>query len=678
VFGWMEVPFMVNGVLDYRGTYDWDTHKGGFLHTPSFLYFCSQTVNNCNYNNIPQSDPCPAENSSCWWDAPVQWVSDGCATSCVTDTPWNAPNNHIYYDTPGLPEPVDPPLSATCVPGPNTPVTNSTGSLLPGTVLVDDEMIPSQNPGRRTPNLMGCPASNPTLVPPASAHASFSLLGPNDVAIDAAASPGQLSAVDLHQLGGGIGGQMFFTHTGGDLTTEARGRWQATLPANTATGTAYQVYAFVPDIGASTGHATYEINPGGGYASAGEENNTTTDPAGDYILARTINQGNYTNQWVSLGYYLCGGSAGATGTGPSSCTMTVTARSATPSSDSTQGSDIAFNAVAFVPAPTGGYVALGDSYSSGEGVFTGYDDGTDVTNNAPGDSGDNGNLCHVSSLAWPRLLAAAKKWPLVDLACSGSNLGDVLGSAPGGQYWADESTTGVDWVGAVTKFLNNGSVSTTYQSGWSSSAANYDAAGSAYFGEPTSQLDLVRALHPKVVTLTVGGNDAGFADIIETCIFQQPCASWFANPSGPDKVDERIMSLKPLLADAYNDVKAAAGTSNVYVVTYPSPIAYDSGQSGGSSDCTYMINSDRQWLMAKQPELNNTIIAAAKQAGIHYIDLGSLFAGHDACSGTPYANAPDLPVPISCNTTSCIDNWFHPNKFGFQAMEQAVAAKITF
>ncbi|HEV2375059.1 MAG TPA: GDSL-type esterase/lipase family protein, partial [Streptosporangiaceae bacterium] len=260
------------------------------------------------------------------------------------------------------------------------------------------------------------------------------------------------------------------------------------------------------------------------------------------------------------------------------------------------------------------------------------------------------------------------------------NLGDLLGLAPGGEYWLDQRTSSVWPFGQTTKILNDGSLSTSNQAGWYDSLSNPDAAGSAYFGEPTSQIDLLRALHPRVVTLTIGGNDLGFADIIETCIFE-PCRQWFANPAGPDQIDTRLASLAPLLEQAFADVRAAAGTSNVYAVTYPSPVAYDPGQPSESTDCTMIYNSDRQWLNAKLPELTNTIITAAKQAGIKYIDISTLFSGHAACTQNSYVIKPAAlfpPTPWDCYTVPCSDNWFHPDTSGYQAMEQAIAAKITF
>jgi lysophospholipase L1-like esterase len=681
VFGWMEVPLIgADGLLDYRGTYDWPSGPGGFLDTPGPDQFCGKAVNTCQPGLIGTgSDPCPAEDGTCYWDAPASWAN--CATSCVTDTVTDAPNGHTYYTTPGDPEPTASPVSTPC----------DTSALNPGAgaIVVDDETLDAtKNPAGLSPNLQGCPLVPTGLIPPASAHASFEIQ--DSSLTDVLANPASLAAIDVHQLGGGLGGHLFFTHTGppGQTSSESRGVWSATLPADPANGTVYEIKAFIPDIAAGSSHATYEISTSydtfaNKYRSApfqGQEDNSLYDDQGRSILARTINQGAYADQWVSLGYYLCWPDS-KLATGPNSCTMHVTLRSLTPAGDPTQGADIAFDAMAFVPVPTGGYVALGDSISSGEGAFypspsnsgvpDGYDDGTDVAANAPGELNDNGDLCHRSPMSWTSLLATAKGLPTVNLACSGSNLGDLAGIS----YSLDQTTTDYSVFGFhfyALNINNNGQVLNS-PNGPTRDIPNNEHGGSAYFGEPTYQLELLRALHPKLVTVTVGGNDVGFVDILESCIARAPCKPSFQNPSGPDKISVRIASLQPLLASAYALIKAAAGTGNVYAVTYPTMIEAD----GSQNDCTFIQPGDRAWLASKVPVMAAAVRNAATQAGIKYIDISTLFNGHGPCSSNlPYVNPPDLPAPL-CISTACVDTWFHPNKFGYQAIEAAVVGKIS-
>jgi hypothetical protein len=636
VFGWMEVPLAPGGVLDYRGTYDWDSQVGGFLSTPPPDQFCGDGVNACTPDLVgTKTDPCPSEDGQCYWNAPASWAT--CPQACVTDTVADAPNGHTYHTTPGDPEPVLATASASC----SLAATNPGA----GAIVVGDETgaTPADNPQQRTPNLMGCPQTGSGLIPPASVNASFEI---QDAQGDnALTNPASFGALDIHQLGGGLGGHLYFTHTGpgGTEPYEAKGVWQATLPADPARGTVYRVEAFVPDIAAATAHATYQVynTAVAGYRAADPE-------------MHTINQGDYTNQWADIGYYLCGGNSGE-----SSCSMLVTARSTTPSDDPNQGADIAFNAVAFVPVPTGGYMAIGDSYSSGEGLLGGWDEGTDIQHNGP--DGDNGNYCHRAAGAYPRLYAAAANVPVIQLACSGTDTCD-LANVPDSvmrQSCSDQS--------------------------------NPSAAGSGFYAEPTAQIDLLRALAPRRVTLTIGGNDIGFAQIVQTCltiaILQSPLAclnSFGGNPGGHDVVDQRIADLQqPMVATLTAVIRAVGDPSKVVLLTYPSPINTDV-----HTLCLDLTQPDRVWLRPKVNTLDNMLVKAAGLASlavdpsgarkITVVDERHVLDGHEVCSSFPYVTGPDR-VEIATHLGQfdpVEDNYYHPNIVGYAHMASFLASVV--
>lgn len=701
VFGWMDVPQLdAQGNQEYNGTFDWANATGHFLYPAPDTTFCSLTYNSCDpsvigtTSNGSQVDPCPDEDSACWWDQPVTWAN--CTTNCVTDTPTNTPSGQTDYPGAGAAEPPAAPLSSTCAPGAGTPVTTSSGSLLPGTVLVDDEMLSDQNQAGNTPNLMGCSGDNTVLIPPASAHASFALEDVDGQPIDGDATPSDVAAIDLHQLGAGLGGHLFFTHTipASQSAQEVQGVWSATLPASTTTGTVYQIYAFVPDIAAGAGYAPYQISTGGasgsgtGYGAPGNRHAS---------LYRVIDQASYTNQWVSLGYYLCGGIdtlvSPVPKSGPANCTMNVTLSNVTPNSDSTQGSDIAYDAVAFVPAPLGRNVIIGDSYSSGEGLQGGFDDGTDVSASVPRVADNNGDLCHRAPGAYGRL------WDpnAIQLACSGSNMWDVAGVL----YYQN--------LGSHAIPANNGSVyysppsgSTISNepsgSGWTANGPapnsdnwNFDYAGSDYYGEPTFQTELLRALKPKRVILTLGGDDAMFADVILNCTnlpstLTSPCQNQYAIAgSSTDKLDNRITSLaKPLQAAFRNIASAAGGASKVVVLTYPNIFAPSPGVQGNVPDCSYVGTSDEKWLVGKTQKLDNTITSAASAAGIpsgNIVNEYDAFLGYELCATSTTGDISDVTEPSAAAIASgagpsVVDNYFHPNADGYIALEQKLAAQI--
>ncbi len=708
VFGWMEVPLVgPDGYLAYRGTYDWDSGKGGFLSLPTPLTFCSATVNSCDLNQlIAGKDPCPAESvgtgSACWWNQPVSWVD--CTKSCTTDTVTNAPNGHVYHTTPGEAEPTATPVSVPCDATTYSPGANA--------VIVDDEDVGApQNAGGRFPNLQGC--LNSTRLSPAGQpqpHASPGFRIVDTSSADVLTDPSSAAAIDVHQLGGGLGGHLFFTHTGpAGQAIEAVALWSATLTADPTYGTVYEAKVFVPDIAATTTRATYEVS----------------DSSDNSTLERTINQNIHSNQWVSLGYYLCGGPSQPTNA--SSCSLDVRLRTNTPNDDPDQGADIAMDAVAFVPVPPGAYVALGDSYSSGEGAAgthgtdATYDESTDLPESIDG----HGNLCHRSAASWPRVLAAAKGLRIIDLACSGSNTGDITLGTPDSNYTFDERQSDAYFLGVVdtgkaeTQFLGDGrlrpldapaptvaptptptpvptpvppgsttTTTTTTTTGPTTTDCgagpppyclipNPDYAGSTYYGE-SQQLDLLRALRPSLVTLSIGGNDIGFVDVLTSCYLRAKLEGGsglckdndFTNSFG-DLVANRIQSVEPVLENTYRQIIAAVGSATtVYVVDYPAPVV-------AGTTCSGLNDEDLTWLAPKVAEIDNVIALAARNTGVHLVDVRTAFNGHDMCAGTPYATAPDLNL-LTDNTLSqsVMDNWFHPNKAGYQAIAQTVAAQI--
>jgi hypothetical protein len=124
--------------------------------------------------------------------------------------------------------------------------------------------------------------------------------------------------IDTHQLGGGFNGHFWFAHTrtaalwGGKL--QVTGTWQLTNPYDGL----MRVYIALPDHGAQTPSARYIVRTARG------------------DRAVVVNQSGNTNRWVSLGIF------------PFNDTPRVTLSTVTPDGDGT--SDIAYDAVAFVPA----------------------------------------------------------------------------------------------------------------------------------------------------------------------------------------------------------------------------------------------------------------------------------------------------------------------------------------
>lgn len=152
-------------------------------------------------------------------------------------------------------------------------------------------------------------------------------------------------------------------------------------------------------------------------------------------------------------------------------------------------------------------VALGDSFSSGEGAPKFEQDANGRT-----------HRCHRSSKAWPALLAERKDASFVSFACSGARTTDVVGNKPQGLP---------SQIGRL------------------------------------AELDSV-----DLVTLTVGGNDLGFKGVLINCgtAFTR-CDRRYGE--GPRDLSEAIGDLEPKLRSVYRRVRDAAPGADLLVLGYP-------------------------------------------------------------------------------------------------------------
>ena len=75
-----------------------------------------------------------------------------------------------------------------------------------------------------------------------------------------------------------------------------------------------------------------------------------------------------------------------------------------------------------------------------------------------------------------------------------------------------------------------------------------------------------------VVSVTIGGNDIGFTEIIENCItynpFSTPCKDKY-DPGGHDQLAERIENAAPKVAAVLQGIHARSPNARVFVVNYP-------------------------------------------------------------------------------------------------------------
>jgi lysophospholipase L1-like esterase len=141
-----------------------------------------------------------------------------------------------------------------------------------------------------------------------------------------------------------------------------------------------------------------------------------------------------------------------------------------------------------------------------------------------------------------------------------------------------------------------------------------------------------------LVTVTVGGNDVGFAEVVGTCVIAtDPCRTLDA------QVEAALAKVGPTLEAAYRRILARAPKARLLVVGYPQVVADPAKVDYASCPA---LNSpvpgrgvsvdDGRWLREKGARLAGVVSAAAKAAGATYVDVAGDFAGHEACTADPW------------------------------------------
>jgi lysophospholipase L1-like esterase len=262
-------------------------------------------------------------------------------------------------------------------------------------------------------------------------------------------------------------------------------------------------------------------------------------------------------------------------------------------------------------------LALGDSYSSGQGVGT-YEAGTT----------GHGNTCFRSDGAWPQVFAARLGLtPFPSLACSGARTPEIVTS--------DRRRREVE--------------------------------------RRVSQLARISGA-PRIITITIGGNDAGFAEVLAHCVLERSCDRRYVTPTG-DRVEEAIRRLGRELPGVYAAVQAAAPRARVIVVGYPRifPRAAPGRESDNCAAGRRISNREGSYLNARARSLNIAIRRAAKQADVGFISVAGAFEGHELrCTGDSYVNRLRLRAGFPPYRPSS----FHPTKQGHARLAAVVAARM--
>lgn len=200
----------------------------------------------------------------------------------------------------------------------------------------------------------------------------------------------------------------------------------------------------------------------------------------------------------------------------------------------------------------------------------------------------DGSGCQRSTAAYPSLVAAARGYTLNFRACSGATVADVTNSQ-----------------------LSALSASTAY------------------------------------VTISVGGNDAGFADVLTECALP-----WWASSCNRaiDQAQAFVTNTLPgRLNTLYASIRSKAPNAKVVVVGYPRIFM--------GEDCnalTWFSPAEEARLNQTADLLNTRTRTAASARGFSFADPTSRFLGHAVCDDPEWINGLSNPISES----------YHPNRPG--------------
>lgn len=314
-------------------------------------------------------------------------------------------------------------------------------------------------------------------------------------------------------------------------------------------------------------------------------------------------------------------------------------------------------------------VTMGDSYISGEagrwqgnslttsGSRTGTDRAWTGSTYDPsrvyGSTEANG--CHRSDSAEVNS-AGALTAEQINLACSGATTKNVFRTVSGGVSYKGEAPQ-ADRLAAV--------------------AATRDV---------------------KLIALSIGGNDLGFADIITTCATDYIVWYSYCHDDQQGVVDAKIDGVMANVGKAIDEIRAvmtgagyASADYRIVLQSYPSPIPRAAenryGESGWSrvntGGCPFW-NKDSDWARdSLVPQIANRLKTVATAKGAQFLDLRDMLQGREVCAKASKQVTSTVPASATTSewarwidqneTQGPLQEDMHPNYYGQLALGRCLA-----
>jgi hypothetical protein len=137
-----------------------------------------------------------------------------------------------------------------------------------------------------------------------------------------------------------------------------------------------------------------------------------------------------------------------------------------------------------------------------------------------------------------------------------------------------------------------------------------------------------------LASITIGGNDAGFASVMQTCVLgsDSTCQTAVTNAENYAR-----NTLPGNLSSTFNAMRSAAPNAKIVVMDYPHLyITNDSGCIGMSHAKHVMLN--------EAADVIDGVISSATsgRANFTFADVRGQFSGHELCSGDDWLHAVDI------------------------------------
>jgi lysophospholipase L1-like esterase len=140
-----------------------------------------------------------------------------------------------------------------------------------------------------------------------------------------------------------------------------------------------------------------------------------------------------------------------------------------------------------------------------------------------------------------------------------------------------------------------------------------------------------------LVSLTVGGDNAGFTKVLETCTISSTSTCVKAVNKAETKVTDALPAALNSLLSA---IKADAPNATVVILGYPD--FYDLSQSSSCSAVDGLSTTDRTDVDQGIDLIDGVLQTAAARNGDVFADVRPAFAGHEICDSDSWLNAIDL------------------------------------